>query len=173
MIASFNGRHPVIGKEVFIAPTAVIIGDVTIESGAGIWYGTVVRGDIEPIVIGADSNVQDNCTLHTEAGRPLHIGARVSIGHQALVHGCDIEDDCLIAMGAVVLNGARVCRGAVVAAGAVVKENQVVGPQELVAGMPAVFKKKLPGSPGERFGQTVSHYRQLAAAHRALRWTSQ
>jgi carbonic anhydrase/acetyltransferase-like protein (isoleucine patch superfamily) len=169
MIASFNGCHPVIGKAVFIAPTAVIIGNVTIESGASIWYGTVVRGDIEPIVIGADSNVQDNCTLHTEAGQPLHIGARVSIGHQALVHGCTIEDDCLIAMGAVVLNGARVCRGSVVAAGAVVKENQVVGPQELVAGMPAVFKKKLAGPPGERFGQTVINYRQLAAAHRKLK----
>ncbi len=166
MILSFKDKKPRIGPNVFIAPTAVIIGDVTIEQGAGIWYGTVVRGDTAPIHIGANTNVQDNCTIHVDHGKPAVIGADVTVGHNAIVHGCTIEPQCLIGMNAVVLSGATVKTGCVVAAGAVIKENQAIGPFELVAGAPAVKKKDLDPSILELLDLPVQEYLTLAKEHR-------
>ena len=143
MIFEYDGKIPRIGKDVYIAPTAVIIGDVEIEDGASVWFGTVLRGDNAAIRLGADSNIQDNCTVHTDKGFPVTIGKRVSIGHNAIVHGCEIEDDCLIAMGAVILNGAFIRKGSLVAAQSLIKEEQEVGPYQLVAGIPAQVKKEL------------------------------
>ena len=162
---AFDNRNPKIGRNVFIAPTAVIIGDVTIKDNASIWYGAVLRGDMDPITIGINTNVQDNCTIHTDYGCPAFIGDNVSIGHNAVVHGCTIEDDCLIAINAVVLNGANIRKGSVVAAGSVVKEGQTVGPHQLVAGAPAVVKKTLSDAQIERFGKAVFNYLDLAQAH--------
>lgn len=169
MILDYKGIRPRIGKSVFIAPTAVIIGDVDIHDGASIWYGTVVRGDRAPIIIGEYTNIQDNCTLHTDPDKPVHIGERVSVGHNAVVHGCTLERHSLIGIGAVVLNGARVKEGSIVASGAVVKEGQIVGPFQLVAGIPAVLKKEL--SPGvvEKTIGTSKTYQMLAEAHRTSR----
>jgi carbonic anhydrase/acetyltransferase-like protein (isoleucine patch superfamily) len=141
MIIPYKGKHPVIGKNVYIAPTAAVIGDVTIEDGASVWFNAVVRGDKDRITIGARTNVQDHCILHLDPGHPLTIGADVTIGHNAVVHGCTIEDKVLIGIGAVVLNDAVVRSGSVVGAGAVVQEGQQIGPCQLAAGVPAKIKK--------------------------------
>lgn len=141
MIIPYNGKHPKIGKNVFIAPSAVIIGDVVIEDQANIWFGAVVRGDIDRITIGSRTNVQDNCTLHVDKDHPLLIGSEVTIGHNAVVHGCTIEDRVLIGMGATILNDAVVHAGSVIAAGAVVSEGMQIGPFQLAAGIPAKIKK--------------------------------
>ncbi|UCG05442.1 MAG: gamma carbonic anhydrase family protein [Desulfobacterales bacterium] len=111
MILKYKDKKPVIGQNVFIAPTATIIGDVEIKDGASIWYGVVIRGDADKIRIGRNTNIQDNCTIHTDEGLPAIIGNRVSVGHNAVIHGCSIEDECLIGIHAVVLNGAKVMSG--------------------------------------------------------------
>lgn len=141
MIIPYKGKQPVIGKNVFIAPNAVIIGDVVIGDEASIWFGAVVRADMDRITIGARTNVQDNCTLHVDSGAPLTVGADVTIGHNAVVHGCTIEDQVLIGISAVILNKATVRKGSVVGAGAVISEAMAVGPFELAAGVPAKIKK--------------------------------
>lgn len=141
MILSYNGKTPIIGKNVYIAPSAVIIGDVIIEDKASVWFGAVIRGDTDRITIGASTNVQDNCTLHPDTGSPLMIGANVTIGHNAVVHGCKVEDNVLIGIGAVVLNNAVIKSGSVIGASAVVAEGMQVGPLELAVGVPATIKK--------------------------------
>lgn len=141
MIIPYKGKHPTIGKNVYIAPTAVVIGDVVIEEGASVWFGAVVRGDKDRITIGARTNIQDQCVLHLDPGCPLTIGADVTVGHGAVVHGCTIEDKVLIGIGAVVLNNAVVRSGSVVGAGAVVQEGQQIGPCQMAAGVPAKIKK--------------------------------
>lgn len=166
MILSFRGTTPRIAEDVFIAPTAVIIGDVTIGSGASIWYGTVLRGDVEPIIIGANTNIQDNCTVHTDPGFPATIGAGVTVGHQAVIHGCRLADNCLIGIGALVLSGSVVESEAVVAAGAVVREGQRIGPRELVAGIPAVRKRILDERALKSFAKPRVNYRELWPYHR-------
>lgn len=143
MIIELENIRPQIGARVFIAPTAVIIGDVVLEDDVSIWFGAVLRGDMAPIRVGRQSNIQDNCTLHTDLDKPTIIGANVTIGHNAVVHGCTVEDTCLIGIGAIVLNDARIKTGSVVAAGSVVREGQVVGPNQMVAGSPAAVKRDL------------------------------
>lgn len=111
LVAGVNGKNPEIDPSAFTAPTSVVVGDVRLGAGASIWYSAVLRADCGPITLGADSNVQDNCTVHVDPGFPVSIGERVSIGHNAVVHGCTVEDDCLIGMGATVLNGAVIGAG--------------------------------------------------------------
>ncbi len=166
MILSYKDKHPKISAEAFIAPTATIIGDVTIEPGASVWYGAVVRGDLAPITIGADTNIQDNCTIHTDVNKPAIIGRHVTIGHNAVVHGCTIEKHCLIGMNAVVLSGAVVKTGSVIAAGALIKEGQAVGPFQLLAGMPAAAKKEFTEQIIEILELAVDEYLELASEHR-------
>lgn len=168
MIAAYKGIHPIIHEGAFIAPTAVIIGNVEIRKGASIWYGTVIRGDIEPITIGENTNIQDNCTVHTEFGFPAIIGRNVSVGHNAVVHGCTVEEDCLIGIGAIILNGALVKKGCVVAAGSVVREGQEIDPYQMVAGIPGVVKKQLDESTSAPFRQPVKNYLLHAAGHRKI-----
>lgn len=122
LITGIGGKDPKVDAEVFVAPTASVVGDVTLHAGASVWYGAVLRGDVERISVGADSNVQDNCTLHADPGFPVTVGERVSIGHNAVVHGATVEDDCLIGMGATVLNGAVIGAGSLVAAQALVPQ---------------------------------------------------
>ena len=141
MIVSYKGKKPVIGKNVYIAPSAVIIGDVIVEDDASVWFGAVIRGDRDRITIGEGTNIQDNCTLHVDRDHPLRIGAQSTIGHNAVIHGCTIEDRVLIGIGAVVLNDAVVHEGSLVAAGSVVPEGMEIGPLELAAGVPAKIKK--------------------------------
>ena len=162
MIIAYQGKTPRIGENVFIAPSAAVIGDVEIADGASVWYGAVIRGDLAPITIGRDTNIQDNCTIHVDEDRPAVIGASVVVGHNAVVHGCTIDDLCLIGINAVVLNGAHIRRGSVVAAGAVVLEGQAVGPLELAAGMPARVRKQLPPDMPDKIRHDAAIYLDLA-----------
>ncbi|MER8223101.1 gamma carbonic anhydrase family protein [Streptomyces sp. NPDC094143] len=166
MITGIGGREPEIDDTAFVAPTASVIGGVTLGVGASVWYGAVLRGDVESISVGASSNVQDNCTLHADPGFPVTVGERVSIGHNAVVHGATVEDDCLIGMGATVLNGAVIGAGSLVAAQALVPQGMVVPPGSLVAGVPAKVRREL--SEEERQGVTLNGtmYAELAKAHR-------
>ena len=168
MILEFNGHTPKIGKNVFIAPTALVIGKVEIKDDANIWYGTVLRGDLAPITVGKGTNIQDNCTVHTDHDAPAVIGNGVTVGHNAVVHGCTVEDNCLIGINAVILSHAWIKTGSVVAAASLVKHGQVVGPFHLVAGVPASMKKELSESTVENRQKTARHYTLLAREHRAI-----
>ncbi|MEV8592143.1 gamma carbonic anhydrase family protein [Streptomyces sp. NPDC052012] len=166
LITGIGGREPKVDPGAFVAPTASVIGDVTLEAGASVWYGAVLRGDVESISVGADANVQDNCTVHADPGFPVRIGARVSVGHNAVVHGATVEDDCLVGMGATVLNGAVIGAGSLVAAQALVPQGMVVPPGSLVAGVPAKVRREL--SEEERQGVTLNGtmYAELGKLHR-------
>ncbi|MER5528704.1 gamma carbonic anhydrase family protein [Streptomyces sp. NPDC002677] len=168
LIVGIGGREPKIEDDVFVAPTASVIGDVTLKAGASVWYGAVVRGDVEKITVGAQANVQDNVTLHADPGFPVSVGERVSIGHNAVVHGATVGDDCLIGMGATVLNGAVIGAGSLVAAQALVPQGMVVPAGSLVAGVPAKVKRSL--SEEELQGVTLNGtlYAELAKAHRGV-----
>ncbi|MFI0091388.1 gamma carbonic anhydrase family protein [Streptomyces bobili] len=165
LIVGIGGREPKVDEEAFVAPTASVIGDVTLAAGASVWYGAVLRGDVERISVGAQSNIQDNCTLHADPGFPVTIGERVSVGHNAVVHGAGVGDDCLIGMGATVLNGAVIGAGSLVAAQALVPQGMEVPPGSLVAGVPARIRREL--TEEERQGVTLNGtlYADLAKAH--------
>lgn len=162
----FNGAIPDVAETAFIAPTAVLIGKVAVGEEASVWFGSVLRGDMEPVRIGEKSNIQDLTVGHTDEGFPLSVGRRVTVGHRCILHGCTIEDDCLIGMGAILMNGVVVGRGSIVAAGTTILENTVVPEFSLVAGVPGVIKRTfreedvLP-----RIKKATRDYRNLAAAY--------
>jgi carbonic anhydrase/acetyltransferase-like protein (isoleucine patch superfamily) len=152
---------PELAADVWLAPGARVIGRVALGAGASVWFNAVLRGDVDRIAIGAATNIQDGSVLHVDAGFPLAIGERVTVGHGAILHGCTIEDEALIGMGATVLNGARVGRGSLVAAGALVREGMQIPPFSLVAGVPAQIKRSLPET------ETLSAHRASAAHYAA------
>ena len=138
MLKSFLGRHPKIAASAFIEDSAQVIGEVEVGEDASIWFNAVVRGDVHAIRIGRATNVQDNCVLHGYKGQyAVELGERVTVAHGVNLHGCVIEDDCLIGIGAIVLNGARIGRGSIVAAGTLVPERMQVEPGSVVLGRPA------------------------------------
>jgi carbonic anhydrase/acetyltransferase-like protein (isoleucine patch superfamily) len=143
MILKFQAHSPLLGPEVYVARTAVVIGRVTIGERSSVWFGSIVRGDIGNIIIGRETNVQDLTVIHTDADIEAIIGDRVTIGHRAILHGCMVEDECLIGMGSIVQNRARIGRHSIVAAGSVVREDFSVPPESLVAGVPAIVKRRL------------------------------
>ena len=157
----------VIHPTAFIAPSAIVLGDVTLGPRASVWYGAILRGDNAPIVIDEASNLQDGTVVHVDEGQPVHVGARVGVGHRVVIHGCTIEDECLIGMGSVLLNGARVGRGSVVAAGAVLPEGLVVPPGSVVMGVPARVVRAVDDGLRERIRQTWEHYVVEAERHRS------
>jgi carbonic anhydrase/acetyltransferase-like protein (isoleucine patch superfamily) len=134
---------PEIDDSVYIAPGAVVIGQVRIFQNASIWFNTVVRGDTDLLTIGEETNIQDLSVCHADPGQPLTIGKKVTIGHRCIVHGCTIENDCLIGMGAIVMNGATIGQGSIIAAGTVVLENTTIPPFSMVTGVPGKIKKTL------------------------------
>lgn len=136
MIIEYKGTVPDTNRAAFIADTATVSGDVTLGEESSVWFGAVLRAEVDSIRIGAKSNVQDNATLHSDHGCPVVIGDRVSVGHNAIVHGAHVEDGCLIGMHATVLNGARIGSGSLIAAGALVKEGEVIPERSLVVGVP-------------------------------------
>jgi len=154
----------------FVAPTAVVLGDVTLGARASVWYHAVLRADMAPIVVGEATNLQDGTIVHVDAGRPARIGARVGVGHRALIHGCTVEDDCLIGMAAVLLNAVHVGAGSVVAAGAVLPEGLVVPPGSLVMGVPGRVVRPVDEALRARIRATWEHYVALAEQHRAGRF---
>ncbi len=141
MILTLAGRTPRIGESVYVAPSADVIGEVELADNSSIWFQCVLRGDIEPIRVGANSNIQDGTVIHTMKGAPTIVGDWVTVGHQATLHGCTIGDHCLIGMGAVLLNHVQVGEGSIVAAGALVAENTVIPPRSLYMGVPAKFRR--------------------------------
>ena len=164
-VLSFKGKRPVIADNVFIAPGAMIIGDVTIHEGASIWYNTVVRGDTAPIVIGRRSNIQDNCTLHTDADAPLTIGEDCTIGHNAVVHGATVANRVLIGMNAVILSHAQIGEETIVGACALVSEHKQIPLGVLVLGIPAKTVRALSEAEREQIASSAAGYCERAAAH--------
>lgn len=163
----FGTSTPKVAATAWVAPLAVLIGDVTVRSGAGVYFGAVIRGDLAPIVIGERSNVQDNVTLHADPGHPLEIGKGVSIGHNAVLHGCTVEDDCLIGMSATIMNGSKVGRGSLVAAGAVVLEGTDIPAGSLVAGVPAKVRRALTSEEIKAISANAETYTALTERYRS------
>jgi carbonic anhydrase/acetyltransferase-like protein (isoleucine patch superfamily) len=165
-ILPFDGVLPEVHPSAFIAPTATLIGRVRVEEDAVVMFGAVLRADRDTIVLGRGSNLQDNVVVHCDPGSPATIGAGVSVGHGAVVHGCTIEDDCLVGMNATVLNGAVVGAGSLVAGGAVLLEGTEVPARSLVAGVPAKVRRTISDEELERIRANAATYRGLADAYR-------
>ena len=169
-IAELPFGAPVIAGDAFVAPTAVVVGAVTMGPRSSIWYGAVARADAETIEIGADSNIQDGCTLHSDAGFPLVVGERVSVGHRVVLHGARIDDDVLVGMGSIVMNGAHIGSGSIVAAGAVVTQGKVFPPRSLIAGVPArVLRAATDDDQLHIQGNAISYAERLNSARRVRR----
>ena len=164
-VLALPGAVPALDPSAFVASGARLIGAVTLEAGASVWYNAVLRADSEPITLGVGSNIQDNVSLHVDPGHPVIIGRDVSVGHNAVVHGCPIGDGSLIGMGSVTLTGAVIGSGCLVAGGAVVLEGMVVPDGSLVAGVPAKVRRSL--SDAERAGilRNAAAYTELSARH--------
>jgi carbonic anhydrase/acetyltransferase-like protein (isoleucine patch superfamily) len=167
LISGVGGRSPKVDPAAFTAPTCVVVGDVTLAAGSSVWYQAVLRADCGPVVIGADSNIQDNCTVHVDPGFPVTVGDRVSVGHNAVLHGCTVEDDVLVGMGATILNGAHIGAGSLVAAQALVPQGMRVPPGSLVAGVPAKVRRELTREELEGIRLNAAVYVDLAKEHRA------
>ncbi|HTN79216.1 MAG TPA: gamma carbonic anhydrase family protein [Acidimicrobiales bacterium] len=164
---SFEGISPTVAPDAFVAPTATLIGDVTIESGASVWYGVVIRADFSPVVIRRGANVQDNSLLHGPPGNPTEIGPGATVAHICVVHGATIGEEALIANGTTVLDGAKVGARTLVAAHSLVAAGADIPAGVLAAGAPAVVKRELAGTPAEFWVQTnPSAYADLAVRHR-------
>jgi len=159
---NYGDFHPEVHPTVFVAPGAKIAGKVKIGSFSGIWYNAVVRGDADEVVIGSDTNIQDNCSLHEDPGFPLIIGDRVSVGHNCILHGCIIEDDALIGMGAIILNGAKIGARSVVGAGSVVVPGMQVPPGHMVMGLPAKIIRPLDEKEAKQFQAMAGKYKRRA-----------
>lgn len=166
LVAGVAGHTPKLDPEAFTAPTSVVLGNVTMAAGASVWYHAVLRGDCEFISVGAGSNIQDNSTVHADIGFPAVIGDHVTVGHNAVLHGCVIEDNVLVGMGSTVLNGARVGAGSIVAANALVPQGMQVPPGSLVAGVPAKVRRELTQEERDVVTLNAEHYVLLAMAHR-------
>ncbi|MEU7280079.1 gamma carbonic anhydrase family protein [Streptomyces sp. NPDC045431] len=168
LITGVGGKEPKVDPEAFAAPTSVVVGEVTMARGSSVWYHAVLRADLGPITLGADSNIQDNCTVHVDPGFPVTVGERVSVGHNAVLHGCTVEDDVLVGMGATVLNGAHIGAGSLIAAQALVPQGMRVPPGSLVAGVPAKVKRELTAEEREGIKLNAAMYLELARAHREV-----
>jgi carbonic anhydrase/acetyltransferase-like protein (isoleucine patch superfamily) len=168
LIMPFRGKAPVLGRDVWIAPTAAVIGDVELADEASVWFGAVLRGDIGPIRIGARTNVQDLACVHlTEGLSATVIGADVTIGHGAILHGCTVGDRCLIGMGSIVLDNAVIGEGSVIAAGTLVPPRMIVPPRSLVRGNPGKVIRPVSESEAEMGTYGAEHYVAGARQFRA------
>lgn len=163
LVIPYSGVSPTIDPQAWLAPTSVLVGDVTVAAAASIFYGAVVRADMAAVSIGEAANLQDNVVVHTAFGYPTVIGPGVSIGHAAVVHGCTVEADCLIGMNATVLNGAVIGAGSLVAAGTVVLEGTRVPPRSLVAGTPGRVRRELSQDECDKIKENARTYLDLAA----------
>jgi carbonic anhydrase/acetyltransferase-like protein (isoleucine patch superfamily) len=167
MLIEFEGKKPRIGRDVFIAPTAVLIGDVEVGDGASIWFGVVVRGDFGPITIGPGCNIQDNAVVHVYTESPTVLQANVTIGHNCTLEGCTIGENTVVGMNSVILAFARIGAQVMLAAGSVVAERAHIPDRVLAAGAPAEVKKELSGSALQWIGRAAGDYQQMQARYRA------
>jgi carbonic anhydrase/acetyltransferase-like protein (isoleucine patch superfamily) len=172
MIGSLGDRVPVIDPEAWVAPGAVVVGSVRLGRAASVWYGSVLRADEDEIVVGAECNIQDLCCLHVDAGQPVVLEDRVSLGHRAMVHGAHVETGSLIGIGAIVLGGARIGAGSLVAAGAVVPPGRQIPAGVLVAGVPGRVVRELTDADRAVFADTAANYVRRAQAHRGVNWSA-
>lgn len=167
MIYALDGVHPRIDPDSWIAPDANVIGKVVIEAGASVWFGATLRGDNEEIRVGAGSNVQENCVLHTDMGYPLTIGANCTIGHKAMLHGCTIGEGSLVGMGATLLNGCTIGRGCLIGAGALITEGKEIPDGSLVMGAPGKVVRVLDPEARARLLKSAEGYRANMRRFRA------
>jgi carbonic anhydrase/acetyltransferase-like protein (isoleucine patch superfamily) len=165
LILPFGPHSPIVDASAFVADNATLIGDVTLDERSSVFFGAVLRGDRAPITLGAGSNLQDNVVVHCDPGTPTSIGTGVSVGHGAVLHGCTIEDGCLIGMSATVLNRAVIGSESLVAAGAVVLEDTVIPPRSLVAGVPAKVRRELTEEEVAGLGRNADTYLALSRAY--------
>jgi len=166
MIIEFRGKTPKIADDVFVAENAVILGDVEIGSGSSVWYGAVIRADNDRIVIGKNSNVQDNCTLHCDEGDPITIGDNVTIGHNAVVHGCTVDSDVLVGMNSTILNGAHIRSHSIIGAGAMVKGNSDFPEGSMIVGAPAILKSQVKQATIDMIADSAQEYVDLSKEFR-------
>lgn len=159
-------KIPTIDTNVFIAEGAKIVGNVQIAANCGIWFNAVLRADNEPITIGENSNVQDNAVIHMGKNYPVVIGKNVTIGHSAMVHGCTIEDNCIIGIGSIIMNGAHIGSGSIVGAGALVTENTIIPPGSIVMGTPGKVKRSCTDKDLEKIKKNALHYVELAKEYK-------
>jgi len=159
-------RPELVHPTVYVAPGAVVLGDVTIGPESSVWFNAVIRGDTEAIRIGSQTNVQDLCLLHADPGFPCVVGDRVTVGHAAILHGATIEDECLIGMRAVVMNGATIGSGSIVAVGAVVTEGTVIPPGSVVMGVPGQVTRETADRDRRRMAHAAAHYVEEAKRFR-------
>jgi carbonic anhydrase/acetyltransferase-like protein (isoleucine patch superfamily) len=162
-----GGKRPNVHPDAYIAPTAVLIGDVVIEAGASVWFGAVLRGDEAQIKVGQGANVQDNAVLHCAENLPTILEPNASVGHSAQLEGCIVEQGAVVGMGATMLQRSRLGAGSMLAAGAVLQEGMAVPPGHMAAGVPATVKKALDGSSNNWVGTTAKHYQDRAVAYRS------
>ncbi len=167
MLRSFGGHSPLVAADAYIDPSAELIGQVRVGARSNIWCNVTVRADTAAIAIGEETSVQDNSCLHEDADAPLAIGDRVVVGHSCTVHGCVVEDECLIGMGATILSKARIGAGSIVAAGAVVLGGQRIPPRSLVAGVPAAVKRAVSEDEVARIRLNAERYVELSRRYLA------
>ncbi|MCB9558686.1 MAG: gamma carbonic anhydrase family protein [Deltaproteobacteria bacterium] len=169
MITTFEGKTPQISRDAFVAPDAVVLGDVVLGADSSIWYGCVVRGDVHYIRIGEKTNIQDRTVIHVTSGKfATHVGSRVTVGHGAILHGCRIADDVLIGMGATVLDDSEIPSGCIVAAGAVVPPGKTYAPNSLIVGSPARVRREVSDAELRWIADSAEHYVALAQKHARL-----
>lgn len=166
LLFEFQGKRPQVHPDSFVAPTAVLIGDVRVASGASIWFGAVLRADQAPIVVGEGSNVQDNAVIHVGRDLGTEIGRDVTVGHGALLEGCVVEDGCVVGMGAIMLQRSRLGAASMLAAGAVVVEDQAIPSGSLAMGVPAAVKKQIEGASAHWLTYAAARYREVASEYR-------
>ncbi|MBQ9925770.1 MAG: gamma carbonic anhydrase family protein [Clostridia bacterium] len=166
MIKAFKEKVPNVHESCFVASNAVIIGGVTLEKDANVWFSAVIRGDSENITIGEGSNVQDCAVLHCDHGFPLTVGRNVTVGHSAVVHGCNLGDNVMIGMHATLLNGCVIGEGSIIGAGALVREGQVIPPNSLVVGVPAKVVRETSAEQVEGIINNAQHYVEIAKEYK-------
>jgi carbonic anhydrase/acetyltransferase-like protein (isoleucine patch superfamily) len=166
LIMSVRGQSPELHPESWVAPNAAVIGQVRLAARASVWYSATLRAEAEWIDVGEGSNIQDGATVHVDPGFPARIGAGVTVGHNAVLHGCTVEDGALVGMGAIVLNGAVIGAGSIVGAGAVVPQGTVVPPRSLVAGVPAKVRRELSDAELDGNNLNAAVYEHLIDLHR-------
>lgn len=167
LVIGLDGRAPDVHEQAWVAPTATLVGGVRLAAGSSVWFGAVLRADSDDITVGEQSNLQDGVVVHVDAGHPVRVGDRVTVGHGAVLHGCTVEDDCLVGMGATVLNDVTVGRGSLVAAGTVLLEGTVVPPGSLVAGVPGKVRRELTAAERDAVAAGTAGYVARAEAYAA------
>ncbi len=167
MLMGISGKKPSCGRNVYIADSAEVIGEVSIGDDSSVWFGAVIRGDISPIKIGSRTNIQDRCVVHVagDSETPMIIGNDVSIGHGAIVHACIIEDCTLVGMGAIILDGARIGKDSIVGAGALVTKGSIFSPGSVIMGSPAKVVRAVDDRDLEMIRHACDHYLELRKAY--------